>query len=66
MRDVSGWQGSGSHLNVKFAAAPSHYSLVLEAQTQTAKCDFEPGRVFIIANQQIRHAQRKWIQCAAG
>jgi hypothetical protein len=53
-------------LHIELAATPGHDSLVLETQTQTAQRNFEPGCTFIIANEQICHAQCKWVKRAAG
>jgi hypothetical protein len=55
---------SNSHFEV--TAAPGDSSFILKAQLQAAKRDFEPGRIFIISNEQVRYAQRKRIECAAG
>ena len=42
--------------NIKFTAAPGDDSLVIKPQLQTAKSNLEPGRAFIIADEQIGHA----------
>jgi hypothetical protein len=52
-------------MHIEFAAAPSHDSLVIKAQLQTAECNFESSRALVVANEQIRHAQCKRIQRAA-
>ena len=59
-------QCARSNLRVEFAAAPGDGTFVLKPQLQTAKRDFEPGRAFIISNEQIRYAQCKGIERAAG
>jgi hypothetical protein len=66
MRDMPGRQCMCSNLHVKFAAAPGDDSLILKPQLQTAERDFEPGRAFIISNEEIRYAQCKQIERAAG
>jgi hypothetical protein len=33
---------------------------------QTTERDFEPGRAFIVSNEQVRYAQCKRIESAAG
>jgi hypothetical protein len=66
MRNMPGRQCPRSNLHVKFATAPCDDSLVLKPQLQTAERDFEPGGVFIVSNEQIRYAQRKRIERAAG
>ena len=63
---MSGRQYARSNLHVEFAAAPGDGTLVLKPQLQTAKRDFEPGRAFIISNEQIRYAKCKGIERAAG
>jgi hypothetical protein len=65
MRDMPGRQCPRSNLHVKFAAAPGDDSLVLKPQLQTTERDFEPGRAFIVSNEQIRYAQCKRIERAA-
>src|SRR5437762_2095775 len=64
--DVPRWQCPRSNLHVEFAAAPRDDSIVFKPQTQTTERDFEAGRAFIISNKQIRYAQCKGIERAAG
>jgi hypothetical protein len=65
MRDMPGRQCLSSNPHIEVAAAPRDDSLVLKSQLQTTERDFEPGRTFIVANEQIRYAQCKRIECAA-
>jgi hypothetical protein len=59
-------QRRGSEVHIEFAAAPGDDSLVIKAQLQTAERNFESSRAFIVADEQIRHAQCKGIQRPTG
>jgi hypothetical protein len=56
---VSRRQRRDSNVHVEFASAPRDDSLILETQLQTAESNFESSGAVFIANEQIRHAQRK-------
>src|SRR5207245_7374168 len=58
-RRVSRRQRRDSNVHVEFATAPGDDSLILETQLQTAESNFESRGAVFIANEQIRHAQRK-------
>jgi hypothetical protein len=52
-------------LHIEFATAPRDDAFVLRAQLQTTQSNLEPSRAFIVADEQIRHAQPEGIKGAA-
>jgi hypothetical protein len=51
-------------LHIEAATAPRDNTFVLKSQLQTTQGNFESSRTFIVADEQIRHAQPEGIQCA--
>jgi hypothetical protein len=56
---VASREGDRSDVNIEFAAAPGNDSLILKLQLQAAKGNFHSSGIFIITDEQIRHAQSK-------
>jgi hypothetical protein len=51
-------QGYRSNANIKFAAAPSDSSFIVETHPQTAERDLKAGLRFVVADEKIRDPQR--------
>ena len=51
--------------NEKRAATPSYESLVFKTQAERSEGGFEPGRIFVVADQRVRDPQRVHVERAA-
>jgi hypothetical protein len=54
---MSGWKS-----RVEIRATPRDNALILEPKPRAAEGDFQTSGVFIVADEQIRHAQTKGIE----
>ena len=62
---VTGGHRCRSKSGIKVAAAPGDESGITKPQAQAAKGDFKSGSRLVVADEQIRHAQRVRIERAA-
>ena len=49
----------------EFAATPGEQAFIAEAQTALAESEFQPGGVFVVADEQVGQAQSEWVERAA-
>jgi hypothetical protein len=62
---VAGGHRGRSEANIELAATPGNDSLVIEAQSQSAKSHFDAGIRFIVSDKEIGDAEGEWIERAA-